>query len=43
MGEQIAKWTNDRDTDADTREASARTRNRYGKDPGQGKNTGLTG
>ncbi len=33
MGGQSAKRTDDRDTDADTREASPSTRNRYGKGP----------
>ena len=39
MGGQSAKRTDDRDTDADTREASTNTGNRYGKGPEQGKST----
>ena len=40
MGGQSAKQTDDRDTDADTRETSAGTANRYGKGPRKRKNTG---
>ena len=43
MGGQGAKRTDDRDTDADTREASAGTGNRYGKGPRKRKRTGVTG
>jgi hypothetical protein len=39
MGGQGAKRTNDRDTDADTREAGAGNGDRYGKGPRPGKNT----
>ncbi len=39
MGGQSAKRTNDRDTDADTRETSAGTKNRYGTGPRERKST----
>ena len=40
MGGQGEKRTDDGDVDADTREASAGTRNRYGKGPGKRKGIG---
>ena len=40
MGGQGEKRTDDGDVDADTREAGAGTRNRYGKGPGKRKGIG---